>query len=326
VMVNRSDRDPLSLDLRPSFELSGEMRRGSAKSIRARRLRPAKQAGYKPAASSVAHHTKETLHIGRRPYKTQMHLFDLTGRSAIVTGSSRGIGLAIAQRLAEHGAQVVISSRKADACATAAGRINADLGRDAAVPLPASISSKSDLQYLVDAATARFGKVDILVCNAASNPYYGSLAGIDDAQFRKIFENNVLANHWLAQLVAPQMIERRDGSIVIVSSVAGLRATAVIGAYGISKAADMALARNLALEWGPHNVRVNCVAPGLVKTDFARALWEDPVHLTEATASTPLRRIGLPHEIAGAAVFLASAAGSFVTGHTLVVDGGATIV
>ena len=164
-----------------------------------------------------------------------------------------------------------------------------------------------------------------MVCNAASNPYYGPMAGISDDQFRKIMDNNILSNHWLVQLVAPQMVERRDGAIIIVSSIGGLKASTVIGAYNVSKAADMQLARNYADEYGPHNVRVNCIAPGLIRTDFAKALWENPATLKSATASTPLRRIGEPDEIAGAAVFLASAAGRFTTGHVLVVDGGQTI-
>jgi NAD(P)-dependent dehydrogenase (short-subunit alcohol dehydrogenase family) len=252
-------------------------------------------------------------------------LFDLSGRSAIVTGSSRGIGLAIARRLAEHGARVVISSRKRDACEAEAARINTELRRESAIAIPANISSKSDLQQLVEETTRKLGRVDVLVCNAATNPYYGPMMGIDDGQFRKILENNLIANHWLIQLVAPQMLARREGVIVIVSSITGLKGNGVIGAYGISKAADMALARNLAVEWGPHNVRVNCIAPGLIKTDFARALWDDPATLAAATSGTPLRRIGTPDEIAGVAVFLASAAGSFVTGQTFVIDGGATI-
>ena len=151
------------------------------------------------------------------------------------------------------------------------------------------------------------------------------MAGIEDDQFRKILENNVIANHWLINFVVPQMIERKDGSIIIVSSIGGLRGSPVIGAYNISKAADFQLARNLAVEYGPHNVRVNCIAPGLIKTDFARALWEDPETLKRAPPTTPLRRIGEPDEIAGAAVFLASQAGSFMTGQTIVVDGGVTI-
>jgi NAD(P)-dependent dehydrogenase (short-subunit alcohol dehydrogenase family) len=252
-------------------------------------------------------------------------LFDLTGRVAVITGSSRGIGRAIAERMAEHGAEVVISSRKAEACAQAADAINVARGRKAAIAIAANISSKEELQRLVDAAHRAFGRIDILVCNAASNPYYGPMAGITDEQFRKILDNNVIANNWLIQMAAPGMIERRDGSIMIVSSIGGLKGSTVIGAYNISKAADFQLARNLAVEWGPHNVRVNCIAPGLIKTDFARALWENPKTLQAVTATTPLRRIGEPDEIAGAAVYLASKAGSFVTGQTIVVDGGATI-
>ena len=254
-----------------------------------------------------------------------MSLFSLTGKVAVITGSSKGIGKAIAQRMAEQGAKVVISSRKAGPCEEVAAAINVQFGAGTAVSIPANISSKEQLKNLVDETNTRFGKIDILVCNAASNPYYGPMAGIEDAQFRKIFENNVLANHWLIGFVAPQMIERKDGSIIIVSSIGGLRGTPVIGAYGISKAADLQLARNLAHEYGPHNVRVNCIAPGLIRTDFAKALWEDPEMLKERTATTPLGRIGEPDEIAGAAIFLASQAGSFVTGQTIVVDGGVTI-
>ena len=194
----------------------------------------------------------------------------------------------------------------------------------APIAIPANISSKDELKHLVDETTRQLGQIDILVCNAASNPYYGPLGGIEDDQFRKILENNVLANHWLIGFVAPQMIERKDGSIIIVSSIGGLRGSPVIGAYSVSKAADFQLARNLAVEYGPHNVRVNCIAPGLIKTDFARALWEDPETLKRRTASTPLRRIGEPDEIAGAAVFLASQAGAFMTGQSLVIDGGVT--
>jgi len=252
-------------------------------------------------------------------------LFDLTGRVAIVTGSSRGIGRAIAERLAEHGATVIISSRKADACAKTAAAINRARGREAAKPIAANLSSKEDLQRLVDETNNAFGRIDVLVCNAASNPYYGPMAGISDEQFRKILENNILANHWLIQMAAPGMLERNDGSIVIISSVGGLKGSPVIGAYNVSKAADIQLARNLAVEWGKHNVRVNCIAPGLIRTDFARALWENPQTLKAVDARTPLGRIGEVDEIAGAAVYLASKAGSYMTGQTIVIDGGATI-
>jgi NAD(P)-dependent dehydrogenase (short-subunit alcohol dehydrogenase family) len=252
-----------------------------------------------------------------------MNLFDLTGKVAIVTGSSRGIGRAIAEALADHGAKVVISSRKAEACQEVADAINAK-HPDAAIVVPASISSKDALQELVDETRRQLGRIDVLVCNAASNPYYGPMAGITDEQFRKILDNNVIANHWLIQMVAPEMLERGEGSIIIVSSIGGLKASPVIGAYNISKAADFQLARNLAAEFGPRQVRVNCIAPGLIRTDFAKALWENPQTLAAVTMHTPLQRIGEPHEIAGAAVFLASPASTFVTGQAIVVDGGAT--
>ncbi len=256
---------------------------------------------------------------------SEKNLFDLTGQVAIITGSSRGIGRAIAERMAEHGARVVISSRKLQACEEVVQAINAKHGAGRAVAIAANISSKDDLAQLVQQTQQQLGPVDVLVCNAASNPYYGPQAGITDEQFRKILDNNIVANHWLIGMVAPQMIERKSGSIIIVSSIGGLRGSPVIGAYCISKAADMQLARNLAVEYGPHNVRVNCIAPGLIKTDFARALWEDADMLKERMSTTPMRRIGEPDEIAGAAVFLASQAGSYVTGQRLVVDGGVTI-
>jgi len=251
-------------------------------------------------------------------------LFNLTNKVAIVTGSSRGIGRAIAEALADHGAKVVISSRKAEACREVADAINAK-HPGAAIVVPASISSKEALQNLVDETLRQLGRIDILVCNAASNPYYGPMSGISDDQFRKILDNNVLANNWLIQMAAPGMIERKEGSIVIVSSIGGLTSSTVIGAYNISKAADFQLARNLAAEFGPSGVRVNCIAPGLVRTDFARALWENPDTLKAVTRGTPLRRIGEPHEIAGAAVFLAAPASAFMTGQAIVVDGGSTI-
>jgi len=244
---------------------------------------------------------------------------------AIVTGSSRGIGRAIAEALATQGASVVISSRKAPACEAVADAINTVHGAPRALALPANISSRDDLVALVAGTMSAFGRIDILVCNAASNPYYGPLSRIQDEQFRKVLDNNILANHWLIQLVSPQMIERRAGSIIIISSIGGLHGSAVLGAYAISKAADFQLARNLAVELGPYNVRVNCVAPGLVKTDFARALWDNPQTLERMLSKTPLGRIGHPADIAGAAVFLASDEASYVTGQVLVVDGGATI-
>jgi len=254
-----------------------------------------------------------------------MSQFDLHGQVAIITGSSRGIGKASAWELAEHGAKVVISSRKQDACDAVAAEINGKFGEGTAIAVGANISDKAGLQHLVDATRAAFGTVDILVCNAASNPYYGPQEGIADDQFRKILDNNIVSNHWLIAMVAPEMRDRGDGSIIIISSIGGIRGTPIIGAYAISKAADMQLARNLAHEFGPFNVRVNCIAPGLIRTDFARALWENEAAVKARNATTPLRRIGEPEEIAGAVVFLASKASAFMTGQTIVIDGGVTI-
>ena len=252
-------------------------------------------------------------------------LFDLTGQTALITGSSRGIGKAIAHRMAEHGANVIISSRKADVCDAAAAEINAAVGRTAAIAIPANIADKASLQALVDKTIEKFGQIDHLVCNAASNPYFGPQAGISDDQFSKILLNNIVSNHWLITMVAPAMRARKAGTITIISSVGGLKASTVIGAYCISKAADMQLARNLAAEFGPDNVRVNCIAPGLIKTDFAKALWDNPDILKASTSNAPLRRIGIPDEIAGMAVLLAGKAGGFATGQCFVIDGGATI-
>lgn len=254
-----------------------------------------------------------------------MELFDLTGKVAIITGSSRGIGKAIAERMAEHGAKVVISSRKKPICDEVAQAINAKHGEGTAISIAANISSKDELQNLVDETNTTFGQVDILVCNAASNPYYGPMAGITDEAFSKILYNNVIANNALIAMVSPQMTKRNDGAIIIISSIGGIKGSPLIGAYNVSKAADFQLARNLCTELGPHNIRVNCIAPGLIKTDFAKALWENPENLKPMLSRTPMNRIGEPDEIAGAAVFLASPAGHFMNGQQIVIDGGATI-
>lgn len=252
-----------------------------------------------------------------------MKPFDLSGKVAIVTGSTRGIGRSIADHLAAAGARVVISSRKADACEQVAAEIRKAGGE--ATAIAAHIGDKAQLENLVGETRKRWGKIDVLVCNAASNPYYGPMSGLPDEAFNKILQNNIVANHWLANLVLSEMAARKDGVVIIVSSIGGLKGTSALGAYAISKAADMQLARNLAVEWGPHNIRVNCIAPGLVKTDFARALWENPEVLHKYESQTPLRRIGEPDDIGGIAVFLASRAGAFVTGQTIVADGGVTI-
>ena len=247
-------------------------------------------------------------------------LFDMTGQVALITGSSKGIGRAIAERMAQHGARVVISSRRQDACDTVATHIR-DAGGEA-IAVACNIGHKNELRALVDRTVGEWGRVDTLVCNAAINPYFGPSVDIPDEAWDRIMGSNIRSNHWLCQMVLPGMAERGEGAVIIVSSIAGLRGTATLGAYGVSKAADMQLARNLAVEWGPHGIRANCIAPGLVRTDFARALWEDAANLAKRTADTPLKRIGEPDEIAGAAVFLAARAGRFMTGQTLVIDGG----
>ena len=252
------------------------------------------------------------------------NLFDLTGKTAIITGSTKGIGKAIAEHYALHGANVVISSRTVEACDAVAAQINAR-GQGRAIPLPASISSKASLEDMVGKAREAFGAIDILVANAASNPYYGPAGGITDEQFRKILDNNILSNHWLAQMVLPEMIERKDGAIIIVSSIGGLKGSDMIGAYCVSKAADMQLARNYAVEYGRHNIRTNCIAPGLIRTDMARALWENEAAEERFNTSHPMRRMGLPEDLAGAAVFLGSRAGAYVNGQTIVVDGGTVV-
>lgn len=252
-------------------------------------------------------------------------LFDLSGKVAVVTGSSRGIGRAIAMRMADHGAKVVISSRKADACEAVAKEINAKHPGRAMVKA-ANISRKEELQALVEATIAAWGKIDILVCNAAVNPYYGPMLKISDEAYDRTMSSNIKSNLWLCNMVLPGMAERKQGgTVIIISSIGGLRGTDILGIYAVSKAADMQLARNLAVEWGAHNIRANCIAPGLIRTDMARALWENPEIYKKTTRSAPLRRIGEPDEIAGAAIYLASPAGSFTTGQTFVIDGGVTV-
>jgi len=250
-------------------------------------------------------------------------LFDLSGKVAVVTGSTRGIGLAIAEAMAAHGAKVVISSRKAPVCDEVASRLRA-AGHEA-IAIPCNVSHKDQLRRLVDETRRNWGAIDVLVANAGINPFFGSSLEIPDSAFEKILDVNIKSNHWLCQMVIPEMRARRDGVIIIVSSVSGLKGSGRLGTYAISKAADMQLARNLAVEFGPDGIRANCIAPGVVRTDFARALWEDPEAARSQEAWTPLRRLGRPEDIAGAAVFLAARAGAWLTGQTLTIDGGATI-
>ena len=249
-----------------------------------------------------------------------MNLFDLSGKVAIVTGSSRGIGRAIAEGFAEAGARVVISSRNEAPCEEAAEAIRAKGGE--AIAVTCRISDQAQIENLVAKTRETWGGIDILVCNAAINPHYGRLEDLTDQVFERMMTNNVLSNLWLSKLVVPDMKAKRDGSIIFISSIGGLKSSTVIAMYGVTKAADIALCRSLAAEWGPDGVRVNCIAPGLIETDFARALYEDPQRRARVEAETPLRRLGQPQDIAGAALLLASPAGAFITGTMIVVDGG----
>ncbi|MEL0144270.1 MAG: SDR family oxidoreductase [Alphaproteobacteria bacterium] len=249
--------------------------------------------------------------------------FDLSGKTAIVTGSTKGIGRAIAVALTEAGARVTVSSRDEGRVAETAAALK-DAGHEV-LGVACNVGRKPELENLVAKTVDAFGPVDILVCNAAINPYYGPAMEIPDDVFTKVMHTNIQAQLWLAQLVAPDMRAQKDGAIILISSIGGLRGSDVIGAYNISKAADIQLAKNLAIELGPDNIRVNAVCPGLVKTDFARALWENPDFAEPRIAATPLRRLGEPEDIAGAAVFLASKAGQWMTGQTIVIDGGATV-
>jgi NAD(P)-dependent dehydrogenase (short-subunit alcohol dehydrogenase family) len=250
-------------------------------------------------------------------------MFGLNGKVAVVTGSSKGIGRAIAEAMAALGAKVVISSRNLDPCKGVADGIRRHGGEAHAIAC--NIGRKNEVEALIAETRKHYGPIDILVCNAAVNPAFGPMSKLTDEAFDKIMASNVKSNLWLCNLAIPDMAAKGGGAVIIVSSIAGLRGSEVIGAYGISKAADFALARNLALEWGPKNVRVNCIAPGLVKTDFAKALWENPEKLKRRNDATPLRRIGAPEEIGGIAAFLASPAASFITGQVIVADGGVTI-
>jgi dehydrogenase/reductase SDR family member 4 len=252
-----------------------------------------------------------------------MKLFDLSGKVAIITGSTRGIGLAIAEAFVEVGGKVVISSRNPEECEQVAASIR-DKGGEA-IGVPARISDKAQLEKLVAATRDKWGRIDVLVCNAAVNPHYGPLEQVTDEVFERMMVNNVLSNLWLSRMVAPEMRQRRDGAIVFISSTAAVRASTVLGMYGVTKTADYALCRNLAVEWGPDNVRVNCIAPSVVTTRFARVLYEDPARRAAREAATPLRRLAIPEDIAGTALLLASRAGNYITGQMIVIDGGQTI-
>ena len=254
-----------------------------------------------------------------------MSLFNLNNKSILITGSSRGIGKSIARHCAIHGANVIISSRKLNICEQTADEINNEVGKELAHPIAASISDENQLDELVKKTREKLGKIDVLICNAATNPFMGSMLDMPNDKFDKVMNNNIKSNQILCNLVLPEMIDREDGSIIIISSIAAIKGSAILGAYNISKAADVMIVKNIAAEFGHKNIRANSIAPGLIKTDFAKALWENPEILKTVLRTTPMQRIGEPDEIAGVAVMLASEAGNYINGQTIVVDGGTTI-
>ena len=255
-----------------------------------------------------------------------MSLFSLKNKSILITGSSKGIGKSIAHQSALMGAQVIISSRKIDACKETAKEINDDIGKEVAYPIACNIADDDQLKNLVTETIQTLGGIDSLVCNAATNTFMGSMLDMDIEQFDKVMHNNIRSNQFLCNLCLPTMIENQDGTIIIISSIAAIKGSALLGAYNISKAADVMIVKNIAAEFGNRNIRANSIAPGLVRTDFARGLWENPDILKAVLQTNPMKRIGEPDEIAGAAIMLASSAGSYINGQTIVIDGGTTIV
>jgi dehydrogenase/reductase SDR family protein 4 len=254
---------------------------------------------------------------------TNKSLFDLRGKVALITGSTRGIGKSLVEELARAGAKVVVSSRDAEACNAVGGELEKQ-GYEVFVH-PCDVSRKEQLKALTDATLGKWGRIDIVVANAAAN-HYGPLTEIPDEAFDRVFLNNVKSVLWLAAFTLPGMAARGGGTFIAMGSIGGIIANPTFGAYGMSKAAEHQLVRNLAAEWGPKNVRVNAIAPGLIKTEFSRAIWEDGPRLAARVATTPLRRMGAPSDIGGIAVFLASDAAAFITGQTIVADGGVTIL
>ena len=254
------------------------------------------------------------------PLTGSRNLFDLDGAVAVVTGSTRGIGRATAEWLLRYGARVTVSGRDPHKTAEAAAEL--DPTGTAVLPVACNISNEDDLEQIVEKTVERWGRIDVLVCNAAVSPYFGPAAQMPRSAYQKVIDCNITANVILTNKVAPIMADNGGGSIVIVSSIGGQRGSTHLGAYAISKAADMQLARNLAVEWGPQGVRANCVAPGLIRTDMAAAFVDQPDVLRRRVHHTPLQRIGEVDEVAAAIVMLAGPGGGYISGQTIVIDGG----
>jgi len=250
-------------------------------------------------------------------------LFDLRGKVAIITGSSRGLGLASAIGMAEHGAKVVISGRKSEACEAAAAQIRAAGGE--AIAVPCNIGRKDELQRLVDATITQWERVDIVMANAAIHPWIGSVLDLKEETLNKFMQVNVQSHIWLAQMIVPGMLERGYGRFIVVASIVGLLGDPVTGTYGLTKAADMQFVRNMATEFASRGITANCIAPGTFKTEMARSQWENDALVKWYTERNPSKRFGEVHEIAGLAVLLASPSGGYINGQTIAADGGHTI-
>ncbi|WP_171211920.1 SDR family NAD(P)-dependent oxidoreductase [Ruegeria sp. HKCCA5426] len=253
------------------------------------------------------------------------NMFDLTGRNALLTGASRGMGLEMAKGLAQQGANVVISARKIEALEAATAEINDAVGRKAATPMTCNIGNRQEVEALAKAARESVGPISVLIGNAGVNPFYGSMRDITDEAFEKTMQANVQSNLWLANAVFPDMEGLGGGSMLFTSSVGAFKPSDTLGTYNISKLALIALVRNLAMEMGPAGVRVNALCPGVVKTEFARALWDNPKIAGSYLRQVPLRRLGEPEDFTGIAAFMASDASRYITGQALTVDGGAVM-
>ena len=250
-------------------------------------------------------------------------MFDVKEKIVLITGSSRGIGKAIAIQLAKSGSKVVISSRSKENCDHLAKELN-DSGYQA-ISIPCHVGDKKQVKKLVKKTVDFFGGIDVLICNAATNPTYGKLLELNDQAFNKLMQVNVHSTIWLSKECVPYFSKSKGGSIIVLSSITAITGTSNIGAYGMSKAAEASIVRNLAYELGSKKIRVNAIAPGLIKTDFSQILWDNPNIIKKQKTKTPIRRIGLPKDIAGVAHFLSSEASEFITGQLIVVDGGETI-
>jgi len=250
----------------------------------------------------------------------QQDPFDLKDKVALVTGASRGIGRQIALGLAGRGADLVLAGRKIDPLKEVAAEIES-LGRQA-LPVSCHMGKTQDIAALVDAAKDKFGRVDILVNNAATNPVFGPSLLADEAVWDKIMAVNLKGPFFLCKAIAEDMKTRQGGKIINLSSVAGMQQAPGLGLYGISKAGVLMMTRVLAFELGTYGINVNCVAPGLVRTKFSQALWATEEILEEVLKTQPIKRIGEPEDIVGAVIYLASGASDFVTGTTIIVDGG----